>query len=76
MFENFVHKTGEWFLQLDSRKNFKFHTFIKRAQDKRPHANQRKLKTGTKGTISFCKRSLLCFSVIIVNQQKQEHAIW
>lgn len=49
MFENFVHKTGEWFLQLDSMKNFKFHTFIKRAQDKRPHANQRKLKIGHEG---------------------------
>ena len=49
MFENFVHKTDEWFLQLDSMKNFKFHTFIKRAQDKRPHANQRKLKIGHGG---------------------------
>lgn len=49
MFENFVHKTGEWFLQLDSMKNFKFHTFIKRAQDKRPHANQGQLKIGHEG---------------------------
>lgn len=49
MFENFVHKTGEWFLQLDSMKNFKFHTFIKSAQDKYSHANQRKLKIGHEG---------------------------
>lgn len=49
MFENFTHKTGEWFLQLDSMKNSKFHTFIKRAQDNRPHSNQRKLKIWHEG---------------------------
>ena len=49
MFENFVHKTGECFLQLQSMKNFKFDTFIKSAQDKRSHANQRKLKIGHEG---------------------------
>ena len=56
MLENFVHKTGEWFLQLESMKNFKFDTFIKSAQDKRSHANQRKLKIGREGHDFFLLR--------------------